>query len=159
MTTPVCQQCAAPIRGLICEYCGSLTQLGTDLATEKQALVEYHNILQNQEPDRQVQLLLNGFLPDHTAVLIEAGMRCIPLIDTSDPADEKVGAATKRLRAIVVKLRLLAQNEQAEKAIVELEAVLNEYKRADKQLNWIVAGMFLFLGLACVAVIWLWLIL
>ena len=64
-----CKQCAAPISGLVCEFCGSLTQLTSDANTEKQALMEYHNILQNHDTDRQVAMLRNGFLPDHTAVL------------------------------------------------------------------------------------------
>ena len=95
-------------------------------------------------------MLLNGFLPDHPAVLVEAGMRCVPLIDMGNTAAGEVEAAAKRLRAIVIKLRLLAQNKQAEKAVAELEAILDEYKKADQKMNRFLLGCFVFLVFACV---------
>ena len=156
MSALLCQQCGASVKGYICEYCGSLAQLSLDRTAEKEALNELHNIIVAQtEPEMKVKLLRHSFLPDVPDVLIEAGMRCLPVIDTSDTADAVVTAAVHRLQAIMAKLRLLGDNGQTAVALREFEAVLTKFHESDRRLNQsiIIAGMVL-LVLVVVGCIW-----
>jgi hypothetical protein len=155
-----CQQCGASVRGYICEYCGALAQLGLDRAAEKEALNELHNIIVAQtDIETKAKLLRHSFLPDAPDVLIEAGMRSIPLIDAYDTADEVVGAAVQRLRAIMAKLRLLGENGQTTAALHEFEQVLAAYQEADQKLNrtLVVIGVSLLIlvVVGCLGLVWL----
>ena len=105
------------MQGLICDYCGAISQTGLDYTNEREALNQFHNILQKQSEPIQVKMLTNGFLPDHPAALIEAGMRAIPLIDLNHPADKVVVAAVARLRGILAKTRLLPADSQTQTAL------------------------------------------
>ena len=121
---------------------------------EKEALNEFHAILAGQtDMVAKARMLRHGFLPDTPAVLIESGMRCLPLIDIDEPVEEVVKAAVHRLRAIMAKLRLLGEDGQTAAALREFETVLIKYELADRQLSRTVAiiGVVLLflLGAAC----------
>ena len=107
-----CTRCGAPVNGLVCEYCGSLTATLSDSAAEEQAIDEFHEILLTKDEETQVKMLKSGFIPDSPTALIEAGVHCIPLIDTGSPSDDVVISAGTRLQAIVTKLKLMADFEK-----------------------------------------------
>ena len=72
----------------------------------------------------------------------------------SNPAADEVTAASQRLQAIVVKLRLLAQdNRQTGQAIAEFEKILKQHKEADRRTGIYVAGCVGLLIVLCVAAI------
>ncbi|MFO7540897.1 MAG: hypothetical protein R6X32_22885 [Chloroflexota bacterium] len=141
----------------MCEYCGALAHLHLDRAAEKEALTELHNIIVAQS-DLEVKskFLRHGFLPDAPDVLIESGMRCIPLIDTEGTADEVGSAAIQRLRAIMAKLRLLGDSHQTAAALREFETVLADFQEAERKLDraLLITGLIV-LGLLLVGCYWL----
>lgn len=156
MSEMLCQQCGASVRGYVCEYCGSLARLSLERAAEKEALNELHNIIVAQtEPEMKAKLLRHSFLPDAPENLIEAGMRCIPLVDI-DMDNEVSDAAARRLQAVTAKLRLLGENGQTSAALREFETVLANYEKADRQLTRaFVVGAIIVSVLLIAACVWL----
>ncbi len=145
-----CRSCGAAVKNLICEYCGSPTAGTFDLATQKEALDEYHYILQSQSEEVQIKMLRNGFLPDAEDLLIDAGVRCIPLIELDSTAEEVPRAALWRLKAITTKLKLMAPTARSEQAVKEFETLINDFDKADRRLNLMLAvGCFVSV-LVCV---------
>ena len=145
-----CNRCGAQLNGLVCEYCGSLARLHMNRDEERDALAEYHNILLNMEPKAQINLLQNGFIPDATDVLIEAGIRCIPLIDIKQTADDTVEAAYRRLQAIMIKLRLLPANAEITQALKEFERVTKAYQTSDRQLSIVLTVIAVIMVVICI---------
>lgn len=130
MIETTCLQCNAPLNGLICEYCGSLANLHMNRDEEMQALTEYHNILLKLEekPEDEIKMLSKGFIPLNPDVLIEAGIRLMPLIDLTNTGDDVVEAAARRLDAISLKLRLLPDMPEITQALEEFETFTKEFK-------------------------------
>ena len=130
MIETTCHQCNAPLNGLVCEYCGSLANLHMNRDEEMQALTEYHNILLKPEekPEEEVKMLSKGFIPLNPEVLIEAGIRLMPLIDLTNTGDDVVEAAARRLDAISLKLRLLPDMPEITQALEEFETFMKEFK-------------------------------
>ncbi|MCA9981029.1 MAG: hypothetical protein KDD89_09350 [Anaerolineales bacterium] len=160
MSVTTCQRCGAAVRGLVCEYCGVLHHPPASATEEKQAWVEFLGILQTKEPEVQVSLLQNGFLPDSLPTLLDAGLHCVGLIDMSNTADDLVQAAQQRLQAITAKLKIMPANPESERAIAEFESTLAAYRRADRQMNqfllWGCAGtLVLCVVLSAGAAFWL----
>jgi hypothetical protein len=145
-----CRSCGAAVKNLICEYCGSPAADTFDLATQKEALAEYHYILQNQSAEVQVKMLRNGFLPDATDILIDAGVRCIPLIELDNTADDVARAVFWRLKAITTKLKLTTPTARSEQAVAEFEALMHDFNKADRRLNLMLIAVFAVLVLMCV---------
>lgn len=135
MTETICLQCSAPLNGLVCEYCGSLANLHMNRDEEMQALTEYHNILLKLEekPEAEIKMLSKGFIPSNPDVLIEAGVRVIPLIDFTNTSDDVVEAAARRLDAISLKLRLLPPTPEIARALKEFEPVAEDFKVTHKR--------------------------
>jgi len=77
----------------VCKYCGVATGSLADMNIETKALDEYHNILLTKDKDTRIDMLAHGFLPKSAKGLIEAGVRCIPLINIDQPSDKVVIAA------------------------------------------------------------------
>jgi hypothetical protein len=144
-----CQRCDAPIRGLVCDYCGTLHHPPVDAAEEKAAWVEFLGILQTKEPEVQIRLLQNGFLPDSVPTLIDAGLHSMGLLDLSSTADDLVQAAYLRLQAVVAKLKILPTTAESDRAIMEFEQALRAYKKADKQVMQAVLIVTVVTLLAC----------
>ena len=145
-----CTRCGAPTTGLVCEYCGSLTSQLADSAAEEKAIDEFHEILLTKDEDAQVKMLKSGFIPDSPTALIEAGVHCIPLIDTSSPNDDVVAATAARLQAIVTKLKLMPDFEKKQQAIDEFEAVLQAVERANRNTDRFLIGVAVVMGLLLV---------
>jgi hypothetical protein len=132
---------------MVCEYCGSLTGPLVDPAQEWQALDEFHGIMLTKDRETRINLLNNGFLPKSAEGLIEAGVRCIPLIDLSQPSDKGVISAAGRLQAIVTKIKIMPEFEQKQSAITEFEKVLQARQVADRNLGLAVIAVGLVLVL------------
>lgn len=155
MTETNCLQCSAPLNGLICEYCGSLANLHMNRDEEMQALTEYHNILLKLEekPEAEIKMLSKGFIPSNPDVLIEAGIRVMPLIDLTNTGDDVVEAAARRLDAISLKLRLLPDTPEITQALNEFETFTEAFKvlhkKQDKEAGILVALILVFIIAAC----------
>jgi len=120
-----------------------------EMERELQQLNEFHEQLAALEPAAQASLLRNGFLPETAAVLAEAGIRCLPLIESGN-ADITDGAAD-RLEAILFKLRLAPDAGGVRKTLNELEAVLQKRRRQDTSDLRFGLAFFAGLGLAVAA--------
>ncbi len=145
-----CTRCGAPTTGLVCEYCGSLTSRLVDSTAEEKAIDEFHEILLTKDEDAQVKMLKSGFIPDTPTALIEAGVHCIPLIDTASPNDDVVSAAGARLQAIVTKLKLMPDFEQKQQAIKEFEAVLQSLATANRNTDRLLIGVAIVMALTLI---------
>ncbi len=150
--------------GLVCEYCGRAASYFNSIADENRALDELHNLIQSlaaEKPDlsdeerdsrvdRAAAILETGFLPDHKAVLIEAGVYCFPFIkDSSDLS----GSAVSRLRSVVTKLKFLPSDAQTGKAIAEFTAAVEKYHADQKSFERNMIIVFSFAGLVVVAIV------
>lgn len=152
--TGSCDSCGAASKGLICEHCGKPTAHLADAAHESRALDEYHNLLQRLKPEEQRNwLLASGFLPDNKEVLIEAGIQCLPLLQSSSISD----AAASRLEAVITKLRLLHGDQQARLAIEDFQARIKRYTAAKRRDDILGVGCLLAIVAAITAVGW-WLV-
>lgn len=98
-----------------------------DIENEIQKLNEFHADLATHDPAVQASMLRNGFLPDSTEALVEAGIRCIPLIE-SGRVDIEDGA-TDRLEAIVFKLKIIPDTSSVRKVMERFEAMLEARKK------------------------------
>jgi hypothetical protein len=99
----------------------------TEIETELQKLNEFHAELATHDPAAQASMLRNGFLPDSTEALVEAGIRCIPLIE-SGRVDLEDGAAD-RLEAIVFKLKIIPDTSSVRKVMERFDAMLEARKK------------------------------
>lgn len=155
MIETTCLQCNARLNGLVCEYCGSLANLHMNRDEEMQALTEYHNILLKleEEPDDEIKMLSKGFIPSNPDVLIEAGIRVMPLIDLTNTGDDVVEAAARRLDAIRLKLRLLPDMPETRQALEAFETFAEEFKilhkKQDREGGIIAVLMLVFVIAAC----------
>ena len=123
-----CLQCGAPLKRALCEYCGTLGLPHPNVDEQKQALEILHGLLPTKGEKEQLALLKNGFLPDDRDVLIEAGLRCVPLIGYDSTGDIEE-AAIARLRAVVAKLNLLQGDSLARQAVKNFEQEMGRYKK------------------------------
>ena len=144
-----CRACGSPSTGaFVCHYCGAATQTMTDPAMERQALDELHGQL--AAGGESEKILQNAFVPTNTEVLIDAGLRLLPVLEQGVAEDGAAG----RLRAIIIKLELLASEPAAKKAAAELRQALEDYRRSDRLMGYWVLGL-LFAAVAGVAY-WIW---
>ena len=129
----VCQQCGAPVPGFICGYCGCVKSQATSAEEQAQALEEYHRAISNVAADKQDDLLRNGYLPDHPRILVEAGLRCLPLINMEQTSAETTLAAVDRLKTLVTKMEVLHQTPEVAKARQEFEERVASFQRASSR--------------------------
>jgi hypothetical protein len=130
-----CRHCGAECEGLICAYCGAITQKAEDVDSEERALDEYHHLIAKGTAEEQVALLKSGFIPEARKVLIEAGLRCMPLVDVERTASRVSTTALQRLQAIMARLRITGDDEEIHRACAEFERKIAEFRRADRNLN------------------------
>ncbi len=95
-----CPNCGGSFSGLICDYCGALTGTTLTVAEQRQALEELHFLIAKSPRGRQVALIKNGYLPDDTAPLIDAGLKCMSLLDEDEINSDRSDSAARRLEAI-----------------------------------------------------------
>lgn len=141
-----CRSCGAAYGGLVCEYCGTVTGDLKDSASEKQALNEFHDLMLDFELEQRRELLLNGWLPDTRDALIEAGLRCVPIMSISNSDDwgddiDEIGIA--RLRTVISKLKLMQQEASTQRAIAEFESRIREVEGKNRR--------DIIIGLGCIA--------
>jgi len=148
-----CGTCGAVADGYVCHYCGNSTEKVQGSQDEMPALAEFHQMLDGHDKEKQVELLRNGFLPSDTQALIEAGLRCIPLLH-SEEYDTITPASKGRLLAIVTKLRLMKPDAQIERAVTEFERNLKQQKKASRRVDLIILIMGLIILAGIVWVIW-----
>lgn len=130
MDAPTCVGCGAPASGVyVCHNCGVPARPLTDADSQQRALDELHGRLSSNDPPPK--LLENAFVPDEPRVLIEAGLRLLPLLEN---AAGQSGAAG-RMRAIIIKLRLIGDDPTTIKAAKEFEQALESYNRSDRQMG------------------------
>ncbi len=146
---PNCPQCGAPLKRALCEYCGTLGLPRPNIDEQKQALEVFHSLLAARDEKGQLALLKNGFLPDDRGVLVESGLRCVPLIGHDSTGDIEE-AAIARLRAIVAKLNLMPGDSQARQAAKNFEQEMGRYKQVSYRN--LVFGLLLIAAPVCLAV-------
>lgn len=148
MDEHACVGCGATSAGVfVCHHCGVPVRPLVDAATQRQALDELHGRL--AKDDAPAGLLKNAFMPDDPRVLIEAGLRLLPVLE--DAAGQS--GAAGRMRAIVIKLRLLGDDPALAKAAKEFEAALEAYRRSDRQMGIILSVIGIGLVIAIVALV------
>jgi hypothetical protein len=135
MSEEQCVGCGATIRGVfVCHHCGVPIRSLTDADSQRRALDELHGQLSLPTPPPQ--LLVNAFIPDDPRVLIDAGLRLLPVLEKG--AGES--GAAGRMRAIIIKLRLLGDDPAVVKAAKELQTALDVYQRADRRMGYAIVG-------------------
>lgn len=116
----------------------------TDPEQELELLEKFHSEVASREGEAQASLIRNGYLPDSESGLIEAGVRCIPLVQEGHlPVAD---AAAARLEAVVFKLRRLQETLEVRKAVEQFEALIQARRKAGaSDMRF---GLALILGLA-----------
>jgi hypothetical protein len=154
-----CPHCSAPVEGLVCRFCGSVVTALDTADAEIEAIQELHRVLPERDLSGQARLLRGGFIPSHAAALIEAGLRCEPLVHNDALRDAAVKAAIYRLKVIVGKLKLLPATPESRQAVEHFEAALKGYEAQDRRdvLYGLLAigGLAVFAGLLLVLIVYL----
>ncbi len=119
------------------------------------ALETYHEAVGLKDPAGQAALLLSGYLPDSAEVLIEAGVRCIPLLRCEREA--VADAARHRLEAVLFKLRRLPQTHEVSRTVEELAAEVARKEREGRRSMWlgfgVIGGLLLLLVVLVYAIV------
>ncbi len=143
-----CRACGSVAGGtFVCHQCGAALHRLRTADEERDALDELHGRL---AVESNKSILQNAFVPSDTRVLIDAGLRLLPVLEAGVAED----CAAGRLRAIIVKLELIGTDATASKAALELKKALDDYRRSDKIMTYWVVG-FLF-ALVAGAAYWWW---
>ena len=119
-----CGNCGAPAEGIICTYCGCALVSLESKEEQMGALREYHESLTKADRDKQVKMLRGGYLPRDPEVLVDAGMRLIPMIETDDMSNEPEASAVDRLLMIKTKLEICEQTPQVVAAIKQFDKIM-----------------------------------
>jgi hypothetical protein len=146
MTDHACVGCGATSAAVfVCHHCGVLVRALDDPESERKALDELHGRLSSG--DANPLLLNNAFLPDDPRVLIDAGLRLLPVLEDSAGQSGAAG----RMRAIIIKLRLLGDDPAVTRAAKEFDAALDSYRRSDRKTGYVVVGITLVIALVVAA--------
>jgi WD40 repeat protein len=150
----VCAQCGAPRTTVLCSYCGALAAPPEDYAAEAQALKLFSELIAVSTDEAKGRLLQTGFLPGHPALLIEAGILCMPLIHEEKTDEEPAESAFLRLGAVASKLRLLPATPEATRALVEFEKKLEAFRNAKRTVARIAIGLVSAIVLIVLVIVW-----
>lgn len=122
---------------------------------EMARLEEYHKDLSAKDAAALAGGLRNGYLPDDFGALIEAGVRCIPLIE--DERSEVVNAAIDRLQAVIFKLKLNAETPEVRRALERFQQVIDQQKKqGNKDALYgflVIGGLLVILGGIAVVIV------
>ena len=154
MTKPTCPHCGAAFTGLICDFCGALAGMTSTVAEQRKALEELHQLIVKCPRERQVMLIKNGYLPDESGPLIDAGLKCISLMDDDEVKPDRSDAAARRLEAVIVKLRLRPPDQEVSRALVLFKERLDRNTRHKNRDIALGLSIFAGLGLAVIFLIW-----
>lgn len=150
----ICPACGAPNDTKVCAFCGTLLTTLINTREEREALDEFHRLLAQQtEDEKRVEFLQNGFIPEDSDNLIDAGIRSVALIDMNSGYDNLSNGAANRLRAITLKLKIMEPTPEISRAVSEFTTLIDTHtkdERRDGITTWIaiVVVVFLVLG-AC----------
>jgi|GEM_PF-770796 len=147
MTSNKCPHCGASYTGLICDFCGTLVGMTDTVERQRQALDELHQLIVNSPWEKQILLIKNGYLPYDANLLIDAGLKCISLINDAEVRSGRSDAAQGRLEAVITKLQLRPGDQEISKALQLFRERLNksaQVKAKDTRL-----------GLAFIAIIFI----
>lgn len=97
---------------------------------ELQQLNGFHERLAALDSEGQASLLRNGFLPESAESLAEAGIRCIPLIESGNI--QIADGAVDRLEAVLFKLRLLPEDRKTREVTGRFEVLVREHQRQER---------------------------
>lgn len=135
-----CRACGAERGTFICRFCGTPVRTGLNEAEEREALDELHAALSKGETGAFV--LKNAFIPNTPAVLIEAGLRMLPVLEGAVAENGAAG----RLLAICVKLGLLRSDPTCAAAEAEFRTALARYTEYDNRFGrYMVVGVIVLL--------------
>ncbi len=143
-----CLSCGAPVEGKTCHYCGTPAPTADGEVGEHQSLEHLHHALANAENDaKKERILRNAFLPEDPDVAVDAGLRCMPLVDASTKVGEAAGA---RVETIITKLEMLDPSPHLTRAIGTLKTELKKRRQKTrhipvKAIVWSLVGL-LFAG-------------
>jgi hypothetical protein len=146
-----CPACGDVVTGRVCPTCNArIAPPGADPG-EFRSLEEFHGDVARRSKEEQATLLRNGFLPDDLDVLIEAGLRCIALLDPDSWSSEPCKAARQRLEAIAAKLSMTRKDPRASAAADDFRRRLRQGEAADRRSC--LFGLFI-LAVLLAAAIW-----
>ena len=136
--TENCPSCgSADLGTFMCHYCGGPLFPLSGEAQQRQALDELHAQLTiARRSGARDAIFANGFLPDHPRVLIDAGLRMVPVLEGNANQEQAAG----RMRAIILKLKLITHDEAAASAAAQLETHLERYERHDRLIARLAIG-------------------
>jgi uncharacterized Zn finger protein (UPF0148 family) len=154
MTKNNCPHCGAVFTGLICDYCGALAGMTSTPEEQRKALEELHNLIARSPRERQVALLKNGYLPDDTAALIDAGLKCVSLMDDDEVRADRTDAAARRLDAVVIKLRLRPPDSEISHALKLFKERIDKNNHAKFWYGFLGFSIFGVLALATIFLVW-----
>lgn len=154
-----CRGCGSPTRGRVCHFCGMVTDRIESPEAEAEAIHELHVAISAAKDDEaRARLLANGPLPDDRDVLIDTALRATQLLDPKNYNDQTPHAATRRVEAVCIKLKILASDdvvarravEQLEKKLADFQAgVKREHSEGGKAVFWFVTvGLLLLAAIA-----------
>ncbi len=124
MPDNLCPACGAPNAKVICPFCGTASRGLTDPAEELKALDAFWALIASKDRANRVRLLESGYMPAGKKALIEDGMRLVPLLKAGDLFVAET--AKHRLEAVVLRLSVLAQDDEVMRAREALEGKLRQ---------------------------------
>lgn len=111
--------------------------------SEQKLLEEFHRSAGEKDAESQAGAIRNGYLPETPEVLVQAGIMCIPLIESDTPSISDAGK--DRLKAIIFKLKLVQDSANARSALEQFEKLVEKgEKKASRET---VYGFLLIGGL------------
>jgi hypothetical protein len=148
-----CTSCGAAVRGLVCSFCGREVRALVTPEDERLALIELHQAARDvKDKDALARLFKGAWIPTSPAMLVEAGLQCLPLIEDGQVTDRPV---VQRLEAIATRLRIAQlPSEEAHRALAEFQARIQRYERADRNLGIIIVAVLLVICAAAGFGLW-----
>ncbi|HAD82147.1 MAG: hypothetical protein A2509_00935 [Candidatus Edwardsbacteria bacterium RIFOXYD12_FULL_50_11] len=153
MTKSNCPHCGAAFTGLICDFCGALVGMTDTVERQRQALDELHRLIVNSPWEKQLLLIKNGYLPDDANLLMDAGLKCISLINDAEVRSGRSDAAQGRLEAVITKLQLRPRDQEISKALQLFRERLDKSARSKARDTRLGLGLFAVIFAAIIVLV------
>lgn len=98
-----------------------------DAGSELKLLEEFHRNAAEKTGELQAGAIRNGYLPETPEVLVQAGIMCIPLIESDTPPVSDAGR--DRLKAVIFKLKMVQDSAGARTALEQFEKLVEKRER------------------------------
>jgi len=92
--------------------------------SEQKLLEEFHRNVGEKNVESQAGAIRNGYLPETQEVLVQAGIMCIPLIESDVPTVSDAGR--DRLKAVIFKLKMVQNSASARSALEQFEKLIEK---------------------------------